>query len=360
MGENKRQFLGIWIPREIYLNKKLSWTDKILLVEINSLDNEKGCFASNDYFAEFLSVTKTTISISISKLKKLGFVKQVSFDGRTRVLKADFKDSKIQTLRKLKGRPQENLKHNNTDNKTINKKKKINKKEFLNLDKKEQKKINDIKNGSVCINVKDLINEKTWLEHCSRFLELNMYWTENLLKKFIQEQQLKDDAFKSIKETKNHFLNWSKIEVAKNRKFGNNSWGRNTPMTARPKPQKIEVKKEISDKEKKELHKTFMREQLINPYKLFCETGNLKINNFGGLVFNELKKFKLLFEDQQKVKEIKEKIKEQQNKRTNRRGQLRKAFKGNTHLIDLDVEIIKMSLTKLKKDNVDLEKRILM
>ena len=57
MKNESRQFLGIWIPREIYLNKNLNWTDKILFVEINSLDNERGCFASNDYFAEFLSVS---------------------------------------------------------------------------------------------------------------------------------------------------------------------------------------------------------------------------------------------------------------------------------------------------------------
>lgn len=100
----KRQFLGVWIPRDIYLDKRLNWTDKILLIEIESLDNERGCFASNDYFADFLGVSKTTISISVSKLKELGFVEQVSFDGRTRILKADFKDSDMQSLSKLKGR----------------------------------------------------------------------------------------------------------------------------------------------------------------------------------------------------------------------------------------------------------------
>ena len=116
--KENRQFLGIWIPKEIYLNKELNWTDKILVVEINSLDNERGCFASNDYFAEFLGVTKTTISTSISKLKKMGFIKQISFDGRTRVLKAVFKQIENQTLNQFKGSVKPNLKHNNTTNKT--------------------------------------------------------------------------------------------------------------------------------------------------------------------------------------------------------------------------------------------------
>tara|TARA_R100001163_G_C5066916_1_gene205631 strand:+ start:2096 stop:2746 length:651 start_codon:yes stop_codon:yes gene_type:complete len=122
MINNKdRNFLGVWIPKNIYLNKNLSWSEKILLVEIESLDNEDGCFASNDYFADFLGVTKTTVSISISKLKKLNFVKQVSFDGRKRVLKvvdSEFKKTQSQGLTHSNGSTLENLKHNKTINKT--------------------------------------------------------------------------------------------------------------------------------------------------------------------------------------------------------------------------------------------------
>mgnify|MGYP003148600101 CR=1 FL=1 len=129
-----RQFLGIWIPREIYLNKDLNWTDKILVVEINSLDNERGCFASNEYFAEFLSVSTTTISTSISKLKSLGLIEQVSFDGRTRILKAAIKQIENPPLNKLKSRNKANLKHNKTNNKTI----------YNNISKRELKFINDV------------------------------------------------------------------------------------------------------------------------------------------------------------------------------------------------------------------------
>ena len=46
--ENKnRDFKGIWIPKDIYLSKELNWTDKLLLIEIDSLDNENHCMASN-------------------------------------------------------------------------------------------------------------------------------------------------------------------------------------------------------------------------------------------------------------------------------------------------------------------------
>ena len=49
MKEN-RDFKGVWIPKEIWLNTDLSIIEKVLLVEIDSLDNsDRGCFASNEY-----------------------------------------------------------------------------------------------------------------------------------------------------------------------------------------------------------------------------------------------------------------------------------------------------------------------
>ena len=81
-----RNFQGVWIPKEIYLSQELNWTEKILLIEITSLDNEEHCIASNKYFADFLGVNEFTISHAISKLKKLGYIKQIDFDGRQRRL----------------------------------------------------------------------------------------------------------------------------------------------------------------------------------------------------------------------------------------------------------------------------------
>tara|TARA_R100001443_G_scaffold115293_2_gene132729 strand:- start:218 stop:1348 length:1131 start_codon:yes stop_codon:yes gene_type:complete len=364
----KRQFLGIWIPRDIYLNKKLSWTDKILLVEIESLDNERGCFASNDYFAEFLSCTTTTISTSISKLKKLGYVKQISFDGRTRVLKAEFKKVEKQTLKKVKSRQPEILKHNKQDNKKDNKpikKEKIYKKDFLDLDLKDKKKINDIQNGSLCIDVKDLKNEQVWLEHCSRYLKLAQHFTNELLKQFIDEQILKEDSFKSIRETKTHFLNWAKIEVAKNRKFGNDQWGRTTPnyvQSSKPKRDQEPISKQLTEKEKKELHIKFIKTNLLIPYEQFVESGSLRISNFGGLVFKELQKFNLLCKDQKKISVIVKKIEKEKEQKQNGKGRLRRAFaqtQGIGGETNLDLEIIKLSMHQMKNDNVNLKEIIL-
>lgn len=380
--KENRQFLGIWIPREIYLNKKLSWTDKILLIEIESLDNERGCFASNDYFAEFLGVTKTTISTSVSKLKKLGYIEQVSFDGRTRILKADFKKMEMQSLKKLKSRRTENLTHNKQDNKTINKpikkEKKLIKKDFENLkdqpkvetkklmdDPKMNQKVNSIINGAICIDVAELKNETIWLEHCSRYLLLNPFFTNKLLQQFIDEQKLKDDAFKAIKETKSHFLNWAKIEVAKNRRFGNDQWGRsapNVPHRQQNAPPKEEFKPPVmSDEEKKRLHVNFITDNLLKPYNTFVSSGSLYITNFGGIVYKTLKKHNLLVDDQKVINKLKKDLESKKEKQKNR-GRISKSFVeslGKTNNSNFEIEHIKISLHMLKDKKVNLEKIVL-
>tara|TARA_R110000796_G_C14497240_1_gene428490 strand:+ start:256 stop:1149 length:894 start_codon:yes stop_codon:yes gene_type:complete len=67
---NKKEFKGIWIPKEIWLNDKLTLQEKVFLVEIESLDNEKGCFAGNEYFAKFFGISKRRASDVINKLVK--------------------------------------------------------------------------------------------------------------------------------------------------------------------------------------------------------------------------------------------------------------------------------------------------
>lgn len=368
----KRQFLGIWIPKDIYLNNDLSWTDKILVIEILSLDNERGCFASNDYFAEFLGVTKTTISTSISKLKELGFIEQISFDGRTRILKAVYKKIEKPPTRKLKGRVQENLTHNNTDNKTIKKEKKYIKKIDENLKDQKPKlsndpvintKVNSILNGATYINVEDLKKQREWLEHCSRYLLLDPFFTNKLLNQFIDEQKLKDDEFKSAKETKSHFLNWAKIEVAKTRKFGNEQWGKTKPKTMQQNKQNQEHKyltPKTTDAEKKRLHKDFITKNLLKPFDSFCKTGFFNVQNFGGIVYKELKKYDLIEKDVIKVQQIKKEI--EQRKQKLKKGSIRKAMNEKFGLTDdgtnFEMELIKYSFISMSESKVDLKEII--
>ena len=83
----ERAFKGVWIPSEIWLNKELTIYEKAIFAEIDSLDGEKHCWASNEYLAEFCQMSVPTISRAINKLIEMGFIEKVSFDGRQRVLK---------------------------------------------------------------------------------------------------------------------------------------------------------------------------------------------------------------------------------------------------------------------------------
>lgn len=84
--EPTRRFTGIWIPAEIWEDQRLTYFEKALLAEIHSLDGEDHCFASNKYFEKFFNERTRKIQEGISKLKKLGYVHQISFDGRKRLL----------------------------------------------------------------------------------------------------------------------------------------------------------------------------------------------------------------------------------------------------------------------------------
>lgn len=70
----ERDFKGIWIPREIWLTSELTLLEKIFLVEIDSLDNEQNCYASNAYFAEFFGISKGRCTQIIKSLEAKGFI----------------------------------------------------------------------------------------------------------------------------------------------------------------------------------------------------------------------------------------------------------------------------------------------
>ena len=91
MTTENRDFKGVWIPKEVWLDDRLSAVEKIILVEIDSLDSaERGCWASNQHIAKFCQVSERTVSSAISKLKDLGYIYVQSFDGRQRELKSRF------------------------------------------------------------------------------------------------------------------------------------------------------------------------------------------------------------------------------------------------------------------------------
>lgn len=74
--EQQRQFRGVWIPKEIWLNKDLTQQEKMMLVEIDSLeDEEKGCWASNKHFVNLFGITASRASQVIQSLYKKGYIR---------------------------------------------------------------------------------------------------------------------------------------------------------------------------------------------------------------------------------------------------------------------------------------------
>lgn len=102
MADDKREFKGVWFPAEVWLDERLTALEKIILMEIDSLDKEDGCFASNEYLAKFCQCSQSKVSSAISKLKKLGYIRVKSFDGRKRFLKSCMSFSVGQTTKKEK------------------------------------------------------------------------------------------------------------------------------------------------------------------------------------------------------------------------------------------------------------------
>ena len=69
--------------------------EKVLFVEIQSLDNERGCYASNRYFSEFFHVSERQIQNHIAGLKQKGFVTVTIKDRYDRVIRAAGKHSRV-------------------------------------------------------------------------------------------------------------------------------------------------------------------------------------------------------------------------------------------------------------------------
>ena len=104
MEKPSRDFKGIWIPKEIWESENLSIMEKVLFVEIHSLDNERGCYASNRYFSEFFHVSERQIQTHIANLKVKGFITVTIKDRYDRVMRSAGKHARVhgEELRQLR------------------------------------------------------------------------------------------------------------------------------------------------------------------------------------------------------------------------------------------------------------------
>lgn len=119
-----RAFNGVWIPKKYWLDENLSIVEVTFMAEIESLDGDNGCYASNNHFAEFFGMTASRVSQIINSLSDRGYL-QISYEknGKQVVsrlirvvnkLNGGIKKTKS-PIKKTKGGYLENCEGNNTD-----------------------------------------------------------------------------------------------------------------------------------------------------------------------------------------------------------------------------------------------------
>lgn len=81
-----RGFKGVWIPAKYWLDENLTSMEMLMLVEIDSLDQSQGCFASNKHFADFFGLTTQRCSQLIKSLESKGYL-QIDYEKEGKQIK---------------------------------------------------------------------------------------------------------------------------------------------------------------------------------------------------------------------------------------------------------------------------------
>lgn len=88
MSKTKRQ--GVWIPAEIYEDTTLTWTQKLMLVEVSSFcANGRQCYVSNKHLSKFLQVSNSQVVKTLGVLIERGLMERKFIpheDGDRRIL----------------------------------------------------------------------------------------------------------------------------------------------------------------------------------------------------------------------------------------------------------------------------------
>lgn len=120
----EREFRGVWIDKSVWFDTRLNALEKVILVEIDSLDKEEtGCYAGNDYIAQFCQCSESKVSKSISKLIELGYIYVESFNGRKRILRSRLSENTRLPSKKCQAEKQKKqgpIIYNNKEKETYN------------------------------------------------------------------------------------------------------------------------------------------------------------------------------------------------------------------------------------------------
>jgi len=80
IDDTKRDFQGVWIPRELLFDSNINKLQMAMIVEISSLSfGDLGCFASNKHLANFLGCKSSRASQLISDLESKKYIETKKF-----------------------------------------------------------------------------------------------------------------------------------------------------------------------------------------------------------------------------------------------------------------------------------------
>jgi len=68
------KFTGLWMPKEVFQSSTLTLTEKVCFSLIDALDGDDGCWASNAYLQNCLTIEKRQMQNILSKLIEQGLV----------------------------------------------------------------------------------------------------------------------------------------------------------------------------------------------------------------------------------------------------------------------------------------------
>lgn len=126
MEKIERDFKGVWIPKEIWLDHQMTWMEKLFLTEINSLNNEQGCYAKNSYFSKFFNLSANRSSEIINNLIKKKYLSaEYIYEGKEitkrilRIRKVEGGIRKVEAPPSGKAEVYNNTYINNTNNNNI-------------------------------------------------------------------------------------------------------------------------------------------------------------------------------------------------------------------------------------------------
>lgn len=222
----ERDFKGIWIAKDIWLSDDLTLQEKVFLVEIDSLDNESGCYANNQYFADFFGISKTRVSIVINSLVNKGYItSQIIYKEGTkeilkRVLKICYRPYPTKVKDPIQGKFKDNNTINNTINNTVNKEY-IPYSEIIDyLNKKADKKYKPSSDATKN-KIKARWNEGFRLEDFKKVIDNKVAeWENSDMEKFLRPETLFGTKFES-------YLNQKEVQsgsTGQNTKTSKGKW----------------------------------------------------------------------------------------------------------------------------------------